>query len=538
MSSSTPPNIFHETFIDSSTTNPRGLWPNLHVDRTVSAGAIVPLSDSFEYGGYYLLGSSISSNTTIIQYQYSEPMDLSDIGDFRILYDSSSDIQLTITVRDNENNEMTYSSYTPASSTNFSYNYLSIFNPNFSRINPQVIALITGNTSASILSSVREISVEVTPPVSSESIPNNSLVIYAITTSYDSSKYGNLDLGFRDVFLLPQSISSTGFPYFTLPSGFPQIYQYNTSSNITADKTIVPLPNARGLSGTLGSVENYLPSFFAEGGTPRYTAGCLAAVNKGLCVFGKSNSPTTITVTYSIPPTTLSSNKKVNLQLAYYTQNGADNDLNSRFTLKVQLSNSSGGSPLRILNTALPITQSLSYRYFFTDAEFLPILGESASYDTLTITIGNVQSFSTNRFVATPTSTSSDMFIFQHGASITSPFTIQSISDGGGNQYYFLPKNSIITFNVSPSSPIVVLTVLYDTIFTKFIGSQTNNNTITIDSNGTIIFPYGLAYSGPNLTSIISGNFDISPLPSLLALEYIAINFKRYNMAQSIPQFP
>jgi hypothetical protein len=429
---------------------------------------------------------------------------------------------------------MTYSSYTPASSTNFSYNYLSIFNPNFSRINPQVIALITGNTSASILSSVREISVEVTPPVSSESIPDNSLVIYAITTSYDSSKYGNLDLGFRDVFLLPQSISSTGFPYFTLPSGFPQIYQYNTSSNITADKTIAPLPNARGLSGTLGSVENYLPSFFVPGGgTPRYTAGCLAAVNKGLCVFGKSSSPTAVTVTYSIPPTTLSSNKKVNLQLAYYTQNGVDNDPGSRFTLKVQLSNS-GGSPLTILNTALPITQSLSYRYFFTDAEFLPIPPGGASYNTLTITIGNVKSFSTNRFVATPTASSVTFLFPPSGGSITFSSSIQSTSVGGVT-YYFLPKGSTITFNVLPSSSII--TVLYDTIFTKVGGTvSTSSNTITFIPGDSIFFPYGLAFSGP--VPPVLGNRNISPLPSFLALEYIAINFKRYNMAQLIPQFP
>jgi hypothetical protein len=519
-------------------TDPRGLWPNLHVTRTVSGGTIVPLSDAFEYGGYYLLGSSISDNATIIQYQYSDPVDLSDIENFRILYDSNVNIQFTITLRDNNSNQVTYSS--PASNTGF--NYEPIFSrPNFSSINPLFVTLTTSSPSASVLSSVREISVDVSP--SGPSIPVNSLVIYAITTGYDLSKYSNLNSGFRDVFLLPQRGDRINPSFFSPPPNFPQPYQYLTSNLYlisSTERTIVPLPNARGLSGTLGSVENYLPSFFVPGGgTTQYTAGCLAAVNKGLCVFGKSNSPTTVTVTYFFPSsTTLSSDKKVNLQLAYYTQNGVDNDPGSRFTLKVQLSNSdssSGVSPLTILNTALPITQSLSYRYFFTDAEFLPIPPGGANYNTLTITIGNVKSFSTNRFVATPTASSVTFLFPSFGGSITFSSSIQSTLVGG-NEYYFLPKGSTITFNILPSSSIA-LTVLYDTIFTKVGGTVSSiSNTITFNIGNSIFFPYGLAFSGP--IPPVAGNFDISPLPSFLALEYIAINFKRYNMAQLIPQFP
>jgi hypothetical protein len=76
--------------------------------------------------------------------------------------------------------------------------------------------------------------------------------------------------------------------------------------------------------------------------------------------------------------------------------------------------------------------------------------------------------------------------------------------------------------------------VLYDTIFTKNGGTQTGN-TITFSLGDSIFFPYGLAFSGS--PPAVGGNRIVSPLPSFLALEYIAINFKRYNMAQSIPQF-
>jgi hypothetical protein len=82
MFSPTPPNIFHETFIDSSDTtdtDPRDPWPNLRVARTLNTGVIVPLSDAFDYGDYCLLDKTTPSDITIIRYQYSDPVDLSDI---------------------------------------------------------------------------------------------------------------------------------------------------------------------------------------------------------------------------------------------------------------------------------------------------------------------------------------------------------------------------------------------------------------------------------------------------------------------------
>jgi hypothetical protein len=75
-----------------------------------------------------LLDKTMPSRAHVIRYQYSDPVNLSGIEESRVLYDSNSDIQITIMISDNNNGQIIYSS--PEFNTGFIYKLFS-FSPNF-----------------------------------------------------------------------------------------------------------------------------------------------------------------------------------------------------------------------------------------------------------------------------------------------------------------------------------------------------------------------------------------------------------------------
>jgi hypothetical protein len=141
-------NIFQDIFYDgdspTTVTDVKGLWPWPGNRRTVSHGTVVPFKNysfSNTYVGYYLQSDTISdtNDTVIITYEFSYPIDLSDIEGFRIRYDSSQDLIFKIRVTDFGSLTGAYTG-SNALSTVFSYNS---GDPSFSTTDPSHIDLST-----------------------------------------------------------------------------------------------------------------------------------------------------------------------------------------------------------------------------------------------------------------------------------------------------------------------------------------------------------------------------------------------------------
>jgi hypothetical protein len=334
------PHVFHEIFYDNSVQNPQGLWPTSGVTRTVNSnfGYIVPFStdlgsnagQSISLNGGYWANNAIDVirvlEILLIQYDFSTPIDLSDIIGFEFLYDSQTGLLhgTAIDITDSSSRTLRYTQQPSpsgvqllATNNNFTADDASTINPRNSMMTAS--RMIVGTT----IDTTKIVKIEVKILIGTDFfgfgkrliMPQNTFVIYAISSVYNTSIYQSLFNGFRDTFMLTQN------PIVIFSSSNPFPSQQNSISN---DGSIVPPVSSRVLNRPT-SFDTISVNLF------RYDFNIIAGSNnfypisKGLIVtkfpYQTSNSTFVVEYIFSTPYTNTGNtfSRTFNVLIPYYS---------------------------------------------------------------------------------------------------------------------------------------------------------------------------------------------------------------------------